>query len=81
MTGSNNGRPLFDAAVNESLFYFALSFEFRTDNQDDIAATTTFNDAEIVAAVRRGPLWGLQFHPEKSAQGGLSLLQKFLEDK
>lgn len=79
--GTRNGSPLFNAGPNDSLYYFAHSFEFKTDNQDDVAATTTFDDVEIVAAVRRGSLWGLQFHPEKSAQGGLSLIQKFLEDK
>ena len=54
---------------------------FTATNQDEVAATTTLGDVEIVAAVRKGSLWGLQFHPEKSAQGGLALIRKFLEDK
>ena len=81
VSGTNIGSPLFDSGSQDSLYYFAHSFEFTATNQDEVAATTTFGDVEIVAAVRKGSLWGLQFHPEKSAQGGLALIRKFLEDK
>ena len=34
---------------------------------------------EIAAAVGRGTLFGVQYHPEKSAQDGEALLKKFLQ--
>jgi glutamine amidotransferase len=34
---------------------------------------------EVTAAIERGPLWGTQFHPEKSGPTGLALLGAFVE--
>jgi glutamine amidotransferase len=33
----------------------------------------------VAALVARGPLWGAQFHPEKSGETGLALLANFVE--
>jgi glutamine amidotransferase len=33
---------------------------------------------EVAAAAERGPLWGAQFHPEKSGAAGLALLANFV---
>ena len=44
----------------------------------DVLATTAYG-AELTAAVRRGHVWGTQFHPEKSSRAGFRLLQNFVE--
>ena len=33
----------------------------------------------VTGAVRRGNVWGTQFHPEKSGETGLSILKAFAE--
>jgi glutamine amidotransferase len=44
----------------------------------DTAATTTYGET-FAAAVERGAVAGVQFHPEKSGEAGLQVLANFLE--
>ena len=57
--------------------YFTHSFALTPDDAADIAATTD-HGGEITAAVARGNIAGVQFHPEKSQAAGLKLLANFL---
>jgi len=43
----------------------------------DTVATCDYG-SPLCAAVRRGNLWGVQFHPEKSGTTGLTLLENFV---
>jgi len=65
--------PLFDGVENES-FYFVNSYAAR-DARDEIAAAD-YNGA-FTAAVQRGRVFGVQFHPEKSSHAGLRVLRNF----
>ena len=42
------------------------------------AATASYGEAVIPAALRHGPLWGAQFHPERSSAAGAKFLGAFL---
>jgi imidazoleglycerol phosphate synthase glutamine amidotransferase subunit HisH len=42
-------------------------------------ATSTYGGETFLAAVAQGPLWGFQFHVEKSGRVGLALLRNFIE--
>jgi glutamine amidotransferase len=55
--------------------YFAHSFA--CDDGPATAARVTYGRA-IPAAVRRGHLWGAQFHPERSSAAGARFLAAFL---
>lgn len=44
---------------------------------DGTVVATCEYGGTIVAAVERGPLWGCQFHPEKSGTAGLAILGAF----
>ena len=58
-------------------FYFVHSFHVRCDDPADVLATTPFGGG-VVAAVARPPIYGVQFHPEKSQRAGLALLTAFV---
>ena len=60
--------------------YFLHSFHFHADSGKDVLAMTDHGGG-LVAAVGRGNLLGVQFHPEKSQHYGLATLTRFLEWK
>jgi len=55
--------------------YFVHSF-FAQGCDDSLSAVTEY-DIPITAAVEKDNIFGCQFHPEKSGNVGLSILQKF----
>ncbi len=58
-----------------SFVYYTHSF--RAPVSPDTAATTTYG-TPFTAAVERRNVFGVQFHPEKSAETGLQILRNFL---
>lgn len=61
----------------ESDYYFVHSFHMVCHDPQDLIATTD-HGGTVTAAVRRGNLVATQFHPEKSQDNGLQLLQNWL---
>jgi glutamine amidotransferase len=57
-------------------FYFVHSFAPVPLEGDDVLATADYG-GDFVCAVERGPLYGVQFHPEKSSGAGLRMLENF----
>jgi glutamine amidotransferase len=77
------GSKIF-AGVENELFYFVHSYAAKEFSlQVDlpfIAPAVSFAEygEKFVAAVENGPLTGVQFHPEKSGEAGISLLRNWL---
>jgi len=61
----------------ESDYYFVHSFHMVCADPADCIATTE-HGGTVTAAVQRGNLTATQFHPEKSQDNGLQLLQNWL---
>jgi glutamine amidotransferase len=57
-------------------FYHVHSFAPRPADGDDVLATADYG-GPFVTAVEREPVYGVQFHPEKSGPHGLQLLGNF----
>lgn len=70
-------KPLFDNLPEKSAFYFVHSYRFECDSEY-VAAITDYG-TDIVAAVQRERIFGVQFHPERSQRKGLRLLQNFVD--
>lgn len=60
--------------------YFLHSYHFVADDPHHVAALTDHGEG-LVAAVARGNICGVQYHPEKSQAYGLATLARFLEWK
>ncbi len=58
-------------------FYFVHSYAVVPSDPSLVAATTDYGP-RFVSAIARGNLFACQFHPEKSQQAGLELLERFL---
>ena len=71
------GKPggLFAGVEGEPYMYFVHSYYLRAE--EDVVTATAEYGTTIHAAVQKGNLLACQFHPEKSGQVGLSLLENF----
>lgn len=67
--------PAFADTKEGEFVYFVHSY-FATDCDPYVVATTEY-DKELTAAVANGNVCGCQFHPEKSGEVGLRLLDAF----
>ena len=76
----HQARPhaLWQGIDQDSRFYFVHSYYVTTDDPEEIAGTCDYG-LQFVAAACRDNMFAVQFHPEKSAQAGLRLLQNFLQ--
>ena len=61
--------------IEEGEAYFLHSYAFEGEG----VIATTDHAGPVTAAIGRGNLFGVQFHPEKSQRYGLALLARFLE--
>jgi glutamine amidotransferase len=69
---------LFKGVETGAHMYYANSFALTPTDPADVLATTD-HGGPFTAAVAKGNVAGVQFHPEKSQAAGLALLANFLE--
>ena len=67
---------LTEGLPDTSPFYFVHSFAPVAVSEDDVLGASSYGDP-FVCAVEREPVYGVQFHPEKSSAHGLQLLRNF----
>ena len=75
-TVKHQNHPLFGGIADEAWFYFVHSYYIPVGMHS--IATTSYH-TEFTAAVAKENFFGLQFHPEKSAQNGLQILKNFIQ--
>jgi glutamine amidotransferase len=69
---------LFSGHPEHPDFYFVHSYSMVCDNQQDVEATCDYGGT-ITAAVRKENIFATQFHPEKSQDYGLLVLENYLK--
>jgi glutamine amidotransferase/cyclase len=70
---------IFSGLNGDEKFYFVHSYHVVADDASTILTTTDYG-CEFVSSIQKGNIIATQFHPEKSGQPGLVLLQNFLEE-
>lgn len=68
---------LVEGIPDPGYFYFANSYAARAVDDRDVLGISDYG-ADFVAVVERPPLYGAQFHPEKSSAHGLRMLENFI---
>lgn len=72
-----NNDPIFESNEKELRFYFVHSYHAVCDDKY-ISAITNYS-YDFPCAVRRGHIFGVQFHPEKSHQFGMRFFENFIK--
>ena len=68
---------LFQGLPENPYVYFVHSYYLKAGDEDIVAATTDYS-VKIHAAVEKDNLFACQFHPEKSSEVGLQILDNFV---
>lgn len=75
---SNNEYGIFDRLDREELFYFLHSFVGHPTDPSVTVGETMHDNNVFPSVVVSGNVTGVQFHPERSGDAGLTLLSNFL---
>jgi len=68
---------LLEGIPEGSYFYFAHSY-YVAPTDEEVILTMTEYGIPFTSAVRKDNIFGVQFHPEKSGEKGLRLLENFV---
>ncbi len=72
--------PVFKDVNPDTKFYFVHSYHIVPEDESVVLTTTNY-DYEFVSSVQKGNIIGTQFHPEKSGNSGIKLLENFIYQK
>ena len=70
--------PLWSGIEQDARFYFVHSYHVRPQDRQRVQGTSCY-PRDFVCAVAQDNLFAVQFHPEKSATAGLTLLRNFVD--
>ena len=72
-----NKHPLLKGLASGEHFYFANSYHFVCRNENQVLGTYQYGQ-KYSAIIAKDNVFAAQFHPEKSGDAGLKLLENFL---
>lgn len=68
--------PLVEGLAPGQRYYFVHSYHAVCDSEDNVLMRCEYGYT-FTAAVKKGNIYGVQFHPEKSHKFGMALLENF----
>ncbi len=72
-------KGLIDNDVTAGKFYFVHSYYVMPEDKSIIAAETNYDSEVFTSVIKNDNLLAVQFHPEKSGEVGLNLLETFVK--
>jgi glutamine amidotransferase len=81
--GWNSVKPMKSSKILEGLdeekgFYFLHSYCFHCNDVEDILTTSTYGE-NIQSSICKENIYGMQFHPEKSHNNGITIFKNFAD--
>lgn len=71
-------RSIFNSMKENFDVYFVHSYVLVPDNKENVFGLTKYGEYEFCSAIRKGNVYGCQFHPEKSGPVGLKIIKNFI---
>ena len=62
---------------NKKIFYFVHGYYCKSNNKKNTSSYSYFGNLKFLSAIENDNIYGVQFHPEKSLNSGLKLLNNF----
>jgi len=78
LPGEGKAHPVLAPLAGKQVYY-VHSYYCAPENPADILAACSYGEYPFAAAVGRDNFIGVQFHPEKSQNAGLAMLESFLK--
>src|SRR3989339_546193 len=69
---------ILDSSDPKNSFYFVHSYILEPESKENIFALTEYGGYTFCSIVKKGNIYGCQFHPEKSGEVGLKLINNFI---
>ena len=73
-----NNLTIFDGINKDFYCYFVHSYHAILKNSDECLAEINYGSNNLSSIVKKDNIYGCQFHPEKSGESGLKIIQNFL---
>ena len=78
LDSSNNKIELLTDIKKNSQFYFVHSYALKEFSKNVKIIKSSYGNINFPAIVKENNIFGCQFHPEKSRENGLKLINNFL---
>lgn len=79
VSGNTWDKTILEGLGERANMYFVHTFAAVPASEEDILSVTSYSDYAFCSSVRKGNVYGCQFHPEKSAVEGLSIIRNFVK--
>ncbi len=73
----NKDDTIITNSFDKKDFYFVHSYIFQNIKKSDVLAFTLYGQ-KFPSIVKKGNIYGVQFHPEKSHKHGLNLIKNYI---